>query len=36
VSWRILDFWAPIPTAGLCYLSLSVERWRRAHALVTA
>jgi len=29
VSWRLFNFWAPIPTAGLCYLSLRTERWRR-------
>jgi uncharacterized protein (TIRG00374 family) len=22
VSWRLFEFWAPIPVAGLCYLSL--------------
>ncbi len=36
VSWRVLDFWAPIPVAGLCYLSLVVERWRGARAVAAA
>jgi len=29
VSWRLLQFWAPIPLAGLCYLSLRTPGWRR-------
>jgi hypothetical protein len=29
VSWRLFNFWAPIPTAGVCYLSLRTQRWRR-------
>jgi uncharacterized protein (TIRG00374 family) len=29
VTWRLFDFWAPIPAAGLCYASLRLQRWRR-------
>ncbi|GAA3096021.1 hypothetical protein GCM10010530_21170 [Kribbella aluminosa] len=25
LSWRLLQFWAPVPLAGLCYLSLRVK-----------
>ncbi|MGZ0145881.1 lysylphosphatidylglycerol synthase transmembrane domain-containing protein [Kribbella sp. WER1] len=25
LSWRLLQFWAPVPLAGLCYLSLRVR-----------
>jgi uncharacterized protein (TIRG00374 family) len=25
LSWRLLQFWAPVPLAGLCYLSLRTE-----------
>jgi uncharacterized protein (TIRG00374 family) len=28
VSWRLFNFWAPIPTAGACYLSLRTQNWR--------
>lgn len=28
VSWRLLQFWAPIPIAGICYLSLPTPGWR--------
>jgi uncharacterized protein (TIRG00374 family) len=28
VSWRLFNFWAPIPAAGACYLSLRTENWR--------
>jgi uncharacterized protein (TIRG00374 family) len=28
VSWRLFNFWAPIPTAGICYLSLRTRNWR--------
>ena len=28
VTWRLIQFWAPIPVAGLCYLSLRTESWR--------
>jgi hypothetical protein len=28
VSWRLFNFWAPIPAAGVCYLSLRTENWR--------
>jgi uncharacterized protein (TIRG00374 family) len=28
VSWRLFEFWAPIPIGGLSYLSLRVQRWR--------
>jgi uncharacterized protein (TIRG00374 family) len=27
VSWRLFNFWAPIPVAGGCYLSLRVQTW---------
>jgi uncharacterized protein (TIRG00374 family) len=33
VSWRLFEFWAPIPAAGLCYLSLRTETWREGHRL---
>ncbi|MFG1912588.1 YbhN family protein [Kribbella sp. NPDC048928] len=26
LSWRLIQFWAPVPVAGLCYLSLRAER----------
>ena len=26
LSWRLLQFWAPVPAAGLCYLSLRAQR----------
>jgi uncharacterized protein (TIRG00374 family) len=29
ISWRLFEFWAPIPAGGLCYLSLRTEAWRR-------
>ncbi len=25
ISWRLFNFWAPIPAAGICYLSLRTE-----------
>jgi putative heme transporter len=28
VSWRLFNFWAPIPASGICYLSLRVQQWR--------
>lgn len=28
LSWRVLQFWLPIPVAGLCYLSLRTPGWR--------
>ena len=28
VSWRLFQFWLPIPVAGLCYLSLRTPGWR--------
>jgi uncharacterized protein (TIRG00374 family) len=28
VSWRLFQFWAPIPVAGICYLSLRTPGWR--------
>jgi len=28
VSWRLFQFWAPVPVAGLCYLSLRTPGWR--------
>jgi uncharacterized protein (TIRG00374 family) len=27
VSWRLFNFWAPIPLGGICYLSLRVQTW---------
>jgi uncharacterized membrane protein YbhN (UPF0104 family) len=29
VSWRLIQYWAPIPVAGLCYLSLRTPGWRQ-------
>jgi uncharacterized membrane protein YbhN (UPF0104 family) len=29
VCWRLFEFWLPIPVAGLCYLSLRIQLWRR-------
>lgn len=26
LSWRLLQFWAPVPVAGLCFLSLRAQR----------
>jgi uncharacterized protein (TIRG00374 family) len=31
VTWRLFNFWAPIPVGGLAYLSLRAERWRTRH-----
>ncbi|GAA3592579.1 YbhN family protein [Kribbella ginsengisoli] len=28
VSWRLFQFWMPVPVAGLCYLSLRTPGWR--------
>jgi len=28
VSWRLFEFWAPIPLGGLCYLSIRAQQWR--------
>lgn len=36
VSWRFVEFWAPIPGAGLCYLSLRTAEWRETHEPGTA
>jgi uncharacterized protein (TIRG00374 family) len=27
VSWRLFNFWAPIPAAGVCYTSMRAETW---------
>jgi uncharacterized protein (TIRG00374 family) len=27
VSWRLFNFWAPIPVSGLCYVSLRAQSW---------
>ena len=27
VTWRLFNFWAPIPVGGLCYGSLRVQQW---------
>jgi hypothetical protein len=27
VSWRLFNFWAPIPVAGLCYVSMRAQDW---------
>jgi uncharacterized protein (TIRG00374 family) len=32
VSWRLFEFWAPIPAAGVCYLSLRTHDWRESRA----
>ncbi|MFI7063626.1 YbhN family protein [Kribbella sp. NPDC050124] len=29
LSWRLIQFWAPVPVAGLCYLSLRAETHTR-------
>ncbi|MFI6674286.1 YbhN family protein [Kribbella sp. NPDC050469] len=29
ISWRLVQFWAPVPVAGLCYLSLRAESHTR-------
>jgi uncharacterized protein (TIRG00374 family) len=36
VSWRLFNFWAPIPIGGGCYVSLRVQTWmkRRMHRVV--
>ena len=31
VSWRLFEFWAPIPVAGLCYASLRTQKWWDRH-----
>lgn len=31
VSWRLFEFWAPIPVAGLCYASLRTQKWWARH-----
>jgi uncharacterized protein (TIRG00374 family) len=31
ISWRLFNFWAPIPAAGGCYLSLRTRRWLNRH-----
>lgn len=28
VSWRLFQFWVPVPVAGLCYLSMRTPGWR--------
>lgn len=28
VSWRLFQYWVPVPVAGLCYLSLRTPGWR--------
>jgi uncharacterized protein (TIRG00374 family) len=28
VSWRLFNFWAPIPTAAVCYLTLRTQDWQ--------
>jgi uncharacterized protein (TIRG00374 family) len=28
LSWRLVQFWLPIPVAGVCLLSLRASRWR--------
>jgi uncharacterized membrane protein YbhN (UPF0104 family) len=33
VSWRLFNFWAPIPAAGVSYLSLRTQRWRIRHRI---
>jgi uncharacterized protein (TIRG00374 family) len=30
ISWRLFNFWLPIPVSGLTYLSLRTESWREA------
>jgi uncharacterized protein (TIRG00374 family) len=31
VSWRLFNFWAPIPTAAVCYLTLRTQDWQDRH-----
>jgi uncharacterized protein (TIRG00374 family) len=31
ISWRLFNFWLPIPGAGVCYLSLREQSWRQRH-----
>jgi len=31
VSWRLFEFWAPIPVAGLCFVSLRTQKWWDRH-----
>jgi uncharacterized protein (TIRG00374 family) len=28
ISWRLFNFWAPIPAGGISYLSLRAQQWR--------
>ena len=35
VSWRLFQFWIPVPVAGLCYLSLRTPGWRDRVAATT-
>jgi uncharacterized protein (TIRG00374 family) len=32
VSWRLVEFWLPIPVAAACYASLQAQSWRDRHA----
>lgn len=34
ITWRVLQFWLPVPVAGVCYLSLRVTRRVKAPARV--
>jgi uncharacterized protein (TIRG00374 family) len=36
ISWRLFNFWAPIPGAGVGYLSLQAQRWRSHRRVQTA
>lgn len=33
VTWRLFEFWAPIPAAALCYASLRTQSWQEEHRL---
>jgi uncharacterized protein (TIRG00374 family) len=35
VTWRLFNFWAPIPAAGVCYVSLRTQRWRESRQVAT-
>jgi hypothetical protein len=34
VTWRLLEFWAPIPSAAVCFASLRMQSWREVGEMV--
>lgn len=36
ITWRLFNFWAPIPVSGGCYISLRAHGWRRSRAAGSA